>query len=69
MLPAANAAGSLGGEKFNRPLGGLRPGAPDDVLEDLDLPAHGQDERRGRRGPPAPGPASVGESVGLSTQS
>ena len=40
----------LGGEKLHRPLGGLRPGAPDRGREALDLPAPGQDERRGRRG-------------------
>ena len=44
----------LGGKKLHRPLRGLRPGAPDDVWEALDLPAPWHDERlrrrQGRRG-------------------
>ena len=40
----------LGGDTLHRPLGGLRPGAPNGGREAFDLPATGQDERCGRRG-------------------
>ena len=40
----------LGGDTLHRPLGGLRPGAPDDVREALDLPAPGHDARVWRGG-------------------
>ena len=66
----------LGGEKFHGPLGGLRPAAPDDGREAIDLPAAAHDECRfrrcghGRQGAPAAaGLARVGESAGLSAQS
>ena len=40
---------NLAGDKFHRPLRGLRSGAPDRGREALDLPASGQDERFWRR--------------------
>ena len=63
----------LGGDKLHRPLGGLRPGAPDDVREALDLPAPGHDERFWLGGhrcagdglrPPRVGAAAPGDGSG-----
>ena len=63
----------LGGDTLHRPLRGLRPGAPDDVREALDLPAPGHDERFWRGGhrcagaglrPPRVGAVAPGDGGG-----
>ena len=58
----------LGGEKLDRPLGGLRSGAPDGGREAFDLPAPGQEERLSRLGHRCQGvrlPAGSGAGGGV----